>query len=212
MEALRIAVAEAVTRALGGSLQPPDEDVPLPEALRAVGQLLGGDLYVVLDQAEEYFLYHGGEDGAGTFAVEFPAVVTRPDLRVNFLLAIREDALAKLDVFKGADPGRARQLPPARAPRPARRPCRDRGADGALQPAGRGGGAVSVEPALVDAVLEQVVAGKVDVGQAGRGAVAGGDGGGRIETPYLQLAGRGGGSLGRDRQPESARRRDARSR
>ena len=68
-------------------------------------QILDGDLYVILDQAEEYFIYHGGEEGAGTFAAEFPAVVDSPDLRVNFLLAIREDALAKLDAFKGRIPG-----------------------------------------------------------------------------------------------------------
>ena len=47
--------------------------------------------------------------------------------------------------------------------------------------------AVEIEPALVDAVLDQVVAGKVGVGQVGRGAVEGGDGVVRIETPYLQL-------------------------
>ena len=35
---------------------------------------------------------------------------------------------------------------------------------------------VEIEPDLVDAVLEQVVAGKVEVGQSGRGVVAGGDG------------------------------------
>src|SRR5207247_1633183 len=63
-------------------------------------ELLGGDLYVILDQAEEYFLYHGGENGGGTFASEFPAVVNDADLRVNFILAVRDDSLAKLDAFR----------------------------------------------------------------------------------------------------------------
>src|SRR5262249_6402518 len=47
--------------------------------------------------------------------------------------------------------------------------------------------AVEIEPALVDAVLDQVVAGKVGLGQAGRGAVESANGAVRIETPYLQL-------------------------
>src|SRR4030095_8062416 len=44
------------------------------------------------------------EDGEGTFAVELPRAVNRPDLPVNFLVSIREDALAKLDRFKGRIP------------------------------------------------------------------------------------------------------------
>src|SRR5262249_26348086 len=101
---LRIAVAAAVTRALGGAVEPPDQDVPPAAALPVVGPLLAGPIYVVLDQAEEFFLYHGGDDRENGFAVEFPAVVNTPDLRVNFLLAIREDALAKLDLFKARIP------------------------------------------------------------------------------------------------------------
>ena len=55
----------------------------------------------MLDQAEEYFLYHGEETG---FARELPELVTRPGLRVRVLLALRDDALAKLDRFKGRIP------------------------------------------------------------------------------------------------------------
>ena len=33
------------------------------DAFRMWQQILDGDLYVILDQAEEYFLYHGGEEG-----------------------------------------------------------------------------------------------------------------------------------------------------
>ena len=64
----------------------------------------GADLLVVLDQFEEYFLYHGSEDSEGTLAVEFPRAVNRGDLRANFLISIREDSLAKLDRFKGRIP------------------------------------------------------------------------------------------------------------
>src|SRR5204863_9963377 len=47
------------------------------------------------------------------------------------------------------------------------------------------GEGVRVEPELVEAVLDEVAAGKVDLGRAGRGGVEAGDE--RIEAPYLQL-------------------------
>src|SRR5918912_3824472 len=46
---------------------------------------------------------------------------------------------------------------------------------------------MTIEPALVETVLDQVQSGRVDVGGQGRGAVAGDGADGRIETPYLQL-------------------------
>ena len=61
-----------------------------------------GKLFIILDQFEEYFLYHQDEDGEGTFAVEFPRAVNCPLLPVNFLISIREDSLAKLDHFKSS--------------------------------------------------------------------------------------------------------------
>ncbi|MDV3351947.1 hypothetical protein QGP82_24890 [Leptothoe sp. LEGE 181152] len=64
----------------------------------------GGELFIILDQFEEYFLYHPNEKGKGTFAEEFPRAINRPDLSVNFLISIREDALAKLDRFKVSIP------------------------------------------------------------------------------------------------------------
>ena len=64
LRALRTAVADAVTQALGGSLRPPDDDVPLVDALRLWTSVLDGDIYVVLDQAEvvpEHVRYLGLE-------------------------------------------------------------------------------------------------------------------------------------------------------
>ncbi len=63
-----------------------------------------GELFIILDQFEEYFLYHPNEKRTGTFAAEFPRAVNRPDLPVNFLISIREDSLAKLDRFKTSIP------------------------------------------------------------------------------------------------------------
>jgi len=187
VRALRSAVAAAVTQALGGSVSPVEEGSSLTDAFSLWQQLLGGDLYVILDQTEEYFLYHGAEGGPGTFADEFPDVVGSFELRVNFLLAIREDALAKVDVFRRRIPSvldnylRLDHLEPEAARAAIVEPIEayNRLVDGAA--------AVSIEPALVDAVLEQVVTGRVDVGAAGRGSIDLNGGAVRIETPYLQL-------------------------
>src|ERR671938_334481 len=46
---------------------------------------------------------------------------------------------------------------------------------------------MTIEPALVETVLDQVQSGRVDVGGQGRCAVAHDGADGRIETPYLQL-------------------------
>ena len=187
LPALRRAVAEAVTVALGASLRPPEERGSLVDAFRMWQQILDGDLYVILDQAEEYFIYHGGEEGAGTFAADFPAVVDSPDLRVNFLLAVREDALAKLDAFKSRIPAvlgnylRLEHLDVQAARAAIVEPISEY--NRLVGDADR----IEIEPELVDVVLEQVLAGKVSVGQSGRGAVEGGNGVVRIEAPYLQL-------------------------
>jgi len=61
-------------------------------------------LLIVLDQFEEYFEYHRGESGSGTLAEELPRLLSQAELAVNFLLAVREDALGTLDRFKGAIP------------------------------------------------------------------------------------------------------------
>ena len=58
------------------------------------------DVYLMLDQAEEYFTYHGDGDG---FDVALAELVDGP-LRVNVLLSLREDTLAALDRLKGAIP------------------------------------------------------------------------------------------------------------
>ncbi len=58
----------------------------------------------MLDQAEEYFLYHADDGGIGSFAEALPALLAAPR-RVNVLVSLREDSLAKLDRFTGRIPG-----------------------------------------------------------------------------------------------------------
>ncbi len=166
---------------------PADPTRQFPEYLDAWTRAIGGDLLVVLDQFEEYFLYHGREDGETTFAAQFPHAVNRQGLRVNFLISMREDALAQLDRFKGRIPNlfdnylRVEHLDREAARAAIVRP---------LEPFNRqhpDAPPVTIEPALVEQVLDQVRTGEVVLGEGGQGSVAAAGGETRIETPYLQL-------------------------
>jgi WD40 repeat protein/tetratricopeptide (TPR) repeat protein len=182
-------IQDCVTQALNGqTLEPVPPSRSLVQTLQAWTERVGGDLLIILDQFEEYFLYHPDEDGEGTFAVEFPRAVNRPDLRVSFLISIREDALAKLDRFKGRIPNLFdnylriehldREAARAAIEEPIQQYNRLRAADGQQ---------VSIEQQLVEAVLEQVEPGQILPGDAGRGIVKGQATKAQIETPYLQL-------------------------
>jgi tetratricopeptide (TPR) repeat protein len=182
-------IQDCVTQALNGqTLEPVPPPRSLVQTLQAWTERVGGDLLIILDQFEEYFLYHPDEDGEGTFAAEFPRAVNRPDLRVSFLISIREDALAKLDRFKGRIPNLFdnylriehldREAARAAIEEPIQQYNRLRAADGQQ---------VSIEQQLVEAVLEQVEPGQITPGDAGRGIVKSQATKSQIETPYLQL-------------------------
>jgi WD40 repeat protein len=171
--ALGEAVADAAGLATNGS------------AVAALEEAQSGrDVYVVLDQAEEYFLYHADDGGPGSFAEALPAILAAPS-RVNVLVSLREDSLAKLDRFTGRIPGLfANTLRLDRLDRAAARAA-------ILRPVERyaelTGERLSVEPELVERVLDDVGAGQIESGLGGLGAVEGGDPVARIEAPYLQL-------------------------
>ena len=189
-------IENSVTQMLSGqTVEPVPPSRSLVQILQGWTERVGGDLLIILDQFEEYFLYHPQEDGEGTFAVEFPRAVNHPDLRVSFLVATREDALAKLDRFKGRIPNlfdnylRIDHLDRESARAAIRRPIdiynevsRQRAPDGPR---------ISIEEELVEAVLDQVEIGRVALGETGRGVV-GADTSpspteAQVETPYLQL-------------------------
>jgi WD40 repeat protein len=181
-------LAACLERSIGGG-PIGAESSSLSALLHAWTRRTGGDLLIILDQFEEYFLYHPHDSGPGTFAGEFPAAVNDVDLDVNFLLSIREDAIAKLDRFKGRIPRlfnnylRIEHLT-AEAAR--------RAIEGPLEQYNRSATAdasVAIEPALVDAVLDQIRVGQpVDAG-AGRGVLSHEHpaAGAPIETSHLQM-------------------------
>ncbi len=124
----------------------------------------GRELYLLLDQFEEYVLYHG--DG-GPLSTALPELLRRPGLRVNVLIAIRDDALAELDEFTARLPELFANL------LRLDRLDRDEGRAAIVGPLARyselGGETFTAEPRLVDAVLDEAT-------------TANG-----VEAPYLQL-------------------------
>jgi len=192
--ALLAAVRAAIQLTFTDELAPA---TTLTETLRAWSKQTGAQILLILDQFEEYFLYHPNEDSDGTFAREFVDAVKQPDLRVNFMLSLREDALAQLDRFKGRVPNlfagivRINYLD-ARAARDAiEKPLAQynklQDVTGFQKPVTSPVTSVEIEPALVDAVLQQVRVGSVVVGEAGRGTIAGAPASDAIELPYLQV-------------------------
>jgi WD40 repeat protein len=181
MEEIRLSVVEA---AGGGELDSwrPGED-PVTRLRSWTDR--ARTLLVVLDQFEDYFLYHPNERGAGTFDAEFPRIVNEPNLRVNFLVSIREDAWAKLDRFEGRVPQlfgnyvRIEHLDRAGAREAIERPIAEFNRH---LPAGEA--EYTVEPALVDAVIGAAAATETGLAEGGNGAMPAGD---KIETPFLQL-------------------------
>jgi WD40 repeat protein len=163
-------LAEAIGDSVAPLVSPTAPGPPPGSTLADVAEhwsaILDGDLCLVLDQLEEYFVY--SEDGA--LVDELPGLLTRPGLRANVLLSVRDDQLARLGALKNAVPqifANSRRLD---------RLDRDSARAAILGPLERWnaleGESVDIEPELVDAVLAQTATGD-DVG--------------RIEAPYLQL-------------------------
>jgi WD40 repeat protein len=96
-----------IVDAMRGALEPfVDRPVELPTnlegAIETATKLVDTSLLLILDQFEEYFLYHGQEDGGEPLADQLARCLKRPDLRANFLISIREDMYASLgDLFRG---------------------------------------------------------------------------------------------------------------
>jgi len=139
------------------------------------------DVYLILDQTEEYFVYQVEE---GAFDLELARLVGEP-LRVNVLLSLREDSLARLDQFKPRIPAvYANSLRLDRLDR-------DAGRAAILGPVERWnqltGDRVEVEPALVEAVLDGVETGQIEQAAGGLGTVEANGRPSAVEAPYLQL-------------------------
>ncbi len=187
--ALVAAVREAFA-AMPGATTPlpersPEDDVA--EEILALRSQRGVDLLLILDQFEEFFLYHRNE--AESFA-ELLDRLTERGTRINVLVSLREDALALLDEFEADIPAvfdntlRLEHLDARAAEAAIRSPLDHHNAE--LPEAER----VRIEDELVQALLTQLRTGKVQVdtsqGKVELGAEQA-DATRRIEAPYLQL-------------------------
>ena len=177
------ATPDGGTAPAGGPATPPGNLAQLIETAASRAQ---ASLLLIFDQFEEYFLYHGSEQGPASFFEQFSQAVGREGLPAGFLVAIREDALAQLDRFRGRIPnlfGSYRRISPLnkQAARQAiRRPIEEYNRQ--LPPEEQ----VTVEAELVAAVVEQVSTGKVRLETVGAGTLDG-RAADAVEAPYLQL-------------------------
>jgi hypothetical protein len=185
---LEQAAREALEGLAGGRL--PEPAATLAGSLRTWTGAAGGTLLVVLDQFEEYFQYHPGEDAGEEltgFAGELARIVDDPALPVHVLISIREDAWSKLDRFEGHVPSlfvnylRVDHLDLAAARDAIEGPV---GAwNRTLLP---GEEPYYVEGALVQALLA-TTAGSALAAAAGEPEGVAAGPGARIEAPFLQL-------------------------
>lgn len=181
MARFRVAVDTAVRAAWPEDDLPSGEGMGIAAWLGTIAEKRRVDVFVLLDQFEEYFLYHSDE-AVEPFSREFAAALKTRSLPVSFLLGMRDDALARLDRFKVLIPdlfGNYLRL----------EPLSEVAAEMAIQAPileyNKSSPAVEIEIGLVRTVLEQVRKGEVEVGPGGRGRVAEKSMG--IEAPYLQL-------------------------
>jgi hypothetical protein len=185
LESIAAAVSDAVSQVTGAGPVETGASAPtlsvhwLREVLRQSGV---STVYLIFDQFEEYFLYHPMDRGEEGLTAELGRILRNRDLQVNVLLSIRDDALAALDRFKGWVPRlydhniRLEHL------------SRDAAQTAIVGPLDRYNSLVppdrtmSIEPGLIETLLDQVRTGHVRVALEGTAPDRG-----DIETPYLQL-------------------------
>jgi WD40 repeat protein len=144
-------------------------------------------IYLVLDQFEEYFLYHPDDRGEDGLTGALGHILSTRDLPVNVLLSIREDALAALDQFKGRVPRLYDNY--LRLAHLGRRDAQE-AIEGPLKHYNQvvpPDSAMAIEPELTTALLDQVRAGHLVMAPEGVPSGGAADGRDDIEAPYLQL-------------------------
>jgi WD40 repeat protein len=134
----------------------------LPDTVAAAASV-HGEVHLLLDQFEECFRYPDSDE----VIRQLSELLRRPGTRVTVLIALRDDALAELDVFTSRIPETFANL--LRLDALDRRAARE----AIVAPLERfnelTGSTYDAEQALVDALLDQVAVGD------------------RVETPFLQL-------------------------
>lgn len=173
--------------AASGQTAAGDPTAPLDELLAALQERFQGNILILLDQFEEYFLYHPEEETAHTFDAELARSVNRDDLRASVLIALRDDWLARLDRFRARIPNllgntiRLAHLNTAAAEDAIRGPL-------AVWNDRHPGSDAGIDEPLVEAIIRDVRTGSVSLSQlAGLGEAKARGERDEIETAFLQL-------------------------
>ena len=157
---------------VGGS--PPDS---LSDALREVSREREARVVLILDQFEEYLLYHGHREGPGSLPSGLARALEEPRLQAAVVISIREDALSRLDSLKRAIP---RLFDNLLHLEPVDTACATEAITGPIDWFNRsrpGGEQVEIEQPLVDRILREVSG---TSGEDANGETA-------VELAYLQL-------------------------
>lgn len=189
LETLKAKCLEIISTSMAGIQL--DTSQPLDEFLFSATQASGRTLMIILDQFEEFFLYHRESEREQSFDAEFARAVNREEVDVNFLISLREDALSRLDRFRARIPNmlsnalRLRHLDAASARDAILKPLEVYNSQFPNDPA------VSVEGALVEELIREIRVEKLVIGPIGRGGLeveeSPDESSVRIEAPFLQL-------------------------
>lgn len=172
-----------------------DAKLPFDDFLQKCEAAFGGSIFFILDQFEEYFLYHpvaaNGSSRKENFDATLARAINREDIDANFLLSMRDDGLSKLDRFQGRIPNllnnllRLEHLDLESAESAVRSPLAE------YNKRARAQGAMSIEDSLVKVLLKDLRTGKVTLNLTGQGKVSeparDDHSTARIETPFLQM-------------------------
>lgn len=163
----------------------------LSQVLQDWIKLVNCDLLIILDQFEDYFLYHTEIGNEDRFATELSKAINIQDLRANFLISLRDDSLAKLDHFKGRIPNlfdnyfRINHLDRKDAIEAIKGPIKQ------YNLLAKEGQMFDIDSKLVEVIIDQVGVGQITIDEFGGGKVDLGRMKKRntyqIETSYLQL-------------------------
>ncbi len=180
-------IAAALRRAWAQiSLELPQESKPgLRALLDSHSTASKSAVLLILDQFEEYLYYRGSGAAKETIDDALAEVLADRGLRVNILIALRDEALARLDQFKGRVSSlfdnylRIDHLDLTAARDAILRPVKAFCDLQNLPP-------IQVESSLVEAILEQVRTGRLSFRESAPAlpSPANSD---RVEAPYLQL-------------------------
>lgn len=190
LHTLKAKCLEAVAKKTGDRDVQLDLKLPLDELLLLATQASDTTILIILDQFEEYFLYHPMAEIHNLFDSEFARAVNREDVDASFLVAMREDTLSWLDRFRARIPNmlanmlRLRHLDAASAEDAMRKPLEVYAARYPAQPS------MTIEDALVEELIKEIQVGKLTSREGGQGVAKGfaAEEDVRIEAPFLQLA------------------------